>query len=226
MSDLGPWKYEVLADNPAGTSPLSQPSAAISPIGGPDITGHLQAIAGHFETEWEKMTYLQQVAFSTNFSTEMNLPGTLANNFDIVGLANHNVRTSANDGILPDGQGDQSITVTVDGNVYRQVEVDYFLYGLIFADIHTFTALSGEASATINTLIHRYNEWYNHNFSGFNFNGREAWFLAGYENDFDYALPAAISGVSPAPRPNGTTTLDIAPLYWFAGNSKQMSGTN
>jgi hypothetical protein len=224
-TDVGPWTYEVLSLTADGKSPLTS-SNAVVPIGGPDVTAHRQAIAADFNRQWAKMRFLQQLAFSSDFSTEMNFPSTLANNFDIQPLADHVVQTPINDGILNTSGGDQGVTVTVDGHVYLQVEVDYFLYGLIFSKIHTFSPFTAYASGYVNVELYRFGEWQRGN--GFNLTGRDAWFLAGYENDFDYAIPAAIRGVAPAPRPNLTTVPDIYPMHWFAGelNNPQMIGND
>jgi hypothetical protein len=207
LSDLGPWTYEVRAVNDAGPSPFTLSTQA-SPIDGPDITAHLNGIAAQFDRQWGRMSSEQQLGFSLQF-----LVGDVGDNFDISDLADHKVASSSNDGVLPGGNGDQGVTVTVSGQVYRQVEVDYFLYGLIFAKIDASPDNLTVAEDFI--FIHRLAELLHGN--ALNLSGRDAWFEAGYYRNFSLATPAAVSGVAPAPAPNGTTVPDVPPLGWFAG---------
>jgi hypothetical protein len=221
INDLGPWTYEVRAYNNAGQSVPTQ-SSQVTPIGGPDITAHLTAIAAEFDRQWNNLSFLSKLALSENFIGALN-PNMAANNFDITPLANHNLHTAPNDGVLPDGGGDQSITVTVAGKVYRQVEVDYYLYGLIFSKIYSFSV--DFIVGPMNIFLYRTLEFLRSG-NDLNLIGREAWFFAGFDRDFDEASPAAINDVDPAPAPNGSTVPDTGPLPWHAGNSNQLGGSN
>jgi hypothetical protein len=205
MTGLGPWTYEVRARNNAGKSAWTL-SAAIAPIGGPDITVHLLAI--------RRALFVFGNANPANAAQLTNLlnNATLSEqdtNWDIYALSGHNpyVSTPTNDGLLPDG----SPTCTVQGKVYYDYEVNYWLYGSWLSFVGDSQEL-GRDLVVIRRNIKNLKYGLRNDAPG-----KAAWFDAGYDGDLAVAAGAmlahgsvAIPGVSPG-------TGDPGPLDWHVG---------
>jgi hypothetical protein len=129
--------------------------------------------------------------------------------WDIDLLAAQGISTPNNSGILPDGQH----TVTVQGKVFDDAEVDYYLYGIIF----NIAGIS-PADGLIVPGWRLFNNIYNGDPAPLNTYHRLAWFMAGYSGNWNYADAAAIPGVSPAPAP--PVGEDCRPLQWHIDGTK------
>ena len=196
LTDLGPWTYEVRAVNGVGPSPFTL-SPSVSPIGGPDVTAHLTAIRSAL------FAYA-----SANPANQQQIDDLLYNaspidslvNWDIVPLHAGSVSTPNNDGILPDG----SRTVTVAGRVYRDNEVNYWLYGC-------WCAVAGANWLPAAQLVVFYRNVMNtvHGYGDAAY-AKEAWFMAGFDGDPAEPASAAIPGVAPG-------TGDPGKLEWHIG---------
>jgi hypothetical protein len=200
-SGLGPWTYRVRAVNGNKASSWTQ-SLSCSAVGGPDITAHLNAIRAQIEDDITRNPGLS-AKWHRDFDILQNPHQ--AGLWDIDPLAGQYVRTADNSGVLADGQH----TVTVNGKVFDDADVDYFLYGVIFR-----AAGLSPADGLIDIPGWRlFNNLYNGDPASLNISPRLAWFMVGWSGNWSYADSAAIPGVSPAWESSGL-------LHWHVDGVK------
>ena len=162
-------------------------------LGGPDITANPLRIEDYVVRAYDGFSPARQRAFAATFLENPTA------NWDITSLAAKIVSMPGDTGLLADGRK----TVTVDGAVYRQQDVNYFLYGV-------WSRVIGEPESFVASLIIGYRAVF---WSGVGINGREAWFQAGYSGDLSEATYAAIPGATPSAQTFNQ------PLHFFVGVS-------
>jgi len=193
---VGPWDYKVIAVSALGTA--TSEAVSVQAIGGPDVTEHLKLFREDLNRWYGLLTLAQQKAFRNEWITSPGQASLAFFNFfpftreqflinkndiwDITQLALQQVVSTNNLACLPNGV----MTVTVAGRVYRQQEVNYWLYGCIMDTL-------GYGKADCAALI----KWYR---GADGYVGRLDWFYAGYNNDMNYPGYNAIKGVLPAPQ--------------------------
>jgi hypothetical protein len=221
LSDLGPWTYEVRAVNSAGNSAWTLTTNPISPIGGPNVTVHLLAIAKDFKSYFAGLR--APSAWAAQFITTVNGAIDAANagnttllvnnisNWDIVKLKNNTVTTASNNGMLPGGQR----TVTVAGSVYLQDTVNYWLYGV----------MASVMGWPLDSLL-QFVGWskVQRGLGGNPSNEKQyAWIIAGYNDDTGLPSALLIEGGLPLPAANvqgvggAPLTDDPGPLEYKVG---------
>ena len=172
---------------PSTTAPSTQPSSY-------DITAHLVAIRTHLLTQYAGMSNAQKQGLANAFNG-----GFLANqaaNWDIVDLKTDLHMSGLLGGVY---------TCTVGGKVYRDEDVDYWLYGV-------WACLLGKYAWLCEAKIRL------HCFMQYDAAGRIAWFKAGFNNNMGLAASAAIAGATPALPPSQGGP-EFGPLIWYVGNS-------
>jgi hypothetical protein len=211
--DMGLSTYQIIAANAAGFSAPTD-SPPVEPIGGPDVTLHLLALASSLRKWYRGLPPANQEAFQSEWATsspEVLLlyftgGGKLAGQsvaWDIRLLMAQSVKTANNSGILPNGVH----SVTVAGKVYPDDEVNYWLFGVIANTL-------GWNQSSIENIIY----WYRvMRWQGTGIAGRIAWFDAGYNLNlqipsfpFNDGSTVFINNVLPSNQDSG-------PLDAFAG---------
>jgi hypothetical protein len=197
----GPYTFAIFAVNSAGES-TTYATASCAAIGGPDISSHLLAINRDLQNQWNKMTPAQQSILSGQFGWNPWQPQTA--NWDINALFAQSVSTPHNSGILPDG----THTVTVNGEVFDDAIVNYWLYGCMARIMNLNTVLCED----------KIKLWsYGHLRFGDSVTGRVAWFEAGYSGAFSAADGSALPDIQPAQAP--PIGEDCGGLGWKIGTA-------
>ena len=173
-----PWSYKIAATSSDTTAtPTYSNSISVSPIGGPDVTAHLIAIRDDLTDR-----LIRDFALQHDLHTDLSIvenPLGQAGQWDITKLGAQGVTTPHNAATLPNGQ----ITVTVQGKVFDQAEVNYFLYGLA-------CRLAGVALGDGALNVAGWREWNwlkNGDPAPLHIPGRIAWFAVGYTGNWHYA---------------------------------------
>jgi hypothetical protein len=188
--DNGPYSFRIYSvDGPQVSNNYA--TASCKCIGGPDITAHLLKIEAGLSKE--PANVLSILANGASVIEEQS-------DWDIAKLKGKSVTSAHNKGTLPDG----SHTVTVNGSVYLQADVNYWLYGV-------WMRLAGKSYAWAYAKVFLHAGTTDEGEAG-----KTAWFKAGYDGTFSDALDAAVPfDVAPAAAPpQGDST---APLQWQIG---------
>ncbi|HXG11572.1 MAG TPA: isopeptide-forming domain-containing fimbrial protein [Gemmataceae bacterium] len=148
--------------------------------GGPDFTNRLKGIEQYIRTSIRNNPALRQALYD-DFSDPKKF------SWDISKLAAQSVSTASDPnhrGMLSDG----TRTVTINGKVYPQEEVNYYIYGIWASEIGQDLSI-----AEFNLWAHRV-----YNYGGTGTPGRAAWLRAGYFSDLNLPAPYAIQGATPS----------------------------
>jgi hypothetical protein len=178
----GPWKYKIVAVNAVGTSTSTHET--VHALGGPDITANLLQIGKYIYKAYDSFTPVQQTGFKAAFYNISNAMG----DWDIVPLAGQYVNTLDSSGVLPNGEH----TVTVNGGVYNDDYVNYFLYGVWARIAGANEDLTEDKIAGYRVLR---SLWMH---EGTGIDGRLAWFRVGYYYDFDTFAGDGVPHVDPS----------------------------
>jgi hypothetical protein len=123
-------------------------------------------------------------------------------------------RTADNSGYLPDNT--QSVPVL--GHVFKDPEVNYWLYGV-------WARIVGASETWAEIKIFGYRIWREYELGEDpNTEGRIAWFEAGYTGVMSYALGSALDNVVPAVAP--PVGQDTGPLLWHVGGGAYSQGSS
>jgi hypothetical protein len=209
--DNGPFQYRVIAFN--GNVNSGPVSTTVSAIGGPDITQRLLAIRTDLAGQYNASLARLGGAITTiqSFASWWDKPW---GNWDINPLYKDSEKTTANQATLPDG----AVTVTVAGQVFKDYEANYWLYGVWASVIGVKLDVAESEAATWKTVYLFVGN------DGPDWTTTLDWIEDGYNGSFAYTVGRGIPGVSPAtPPPNGEEGL---PMWWYVGNPVQFTGTD
>jgi hypothetical protein len=205
LHDNGPYQFRIYSRNAAGESADFAGAACVA-IGGPDITADLASIWSHLR----KIAAIPQGRATLEAGYFVPL-GDQAGNWDIDRLGGQSVHVPTNYGYLPDG----TATVTVSGHVYKQADVNYWLYGAWIGALGLDVVEQQIAYAKVVAHARGTTE---------GASGKAAWFMAGLHADAGIPIPTAIPNVAPARKP-----IDVngVPLEWHVGNPpNEISGAD
>ena len=203
----GTYAFRIYSVGSSASKSSQSASAACTCIGGPDVTVRLIRIAIDLDS--------QIAASKSSFVTlrsQFIYPAW--GNWDITELYENSERSNMNSGILPDG----TATVTVSGEVFKDYEANYWLYGAWARALHedltdVLVAVTVWRSRYAGTTT-----------DGADLAACKAFATDGYYGNFNSTRGLGLPNVAPSPPP--PSAQEGSPMSWHVGHPTAFWGSD